>query len=130
MNATPTLSRSEKKIHKIYKFLDDSSGESDAEQSENDSEYSDNDLVLVQEENLEGNRIIDVEILNQKIMSQLVCGLCHSNVSLIELDRKGLASKFVFHCSHVRCSGGQSFPSCEQTDVGNLRVLFTPVSLR
>ena len=88
MNATPTLSRSEKKIHKIYKFLDNSSGESDAEQSENDSEYSDNDLVLDQEENLEGNRIIDVEILNQKIMSQLVCGLCHSNVSLIELDRQ------------------------------------------
>ena len=45
LNATPTLSRSEKKIHNIYKLLDDSSGESDAEQSENDSEYSDNDLV-------------------------------------------------------------------------------------
>ena len=121
-NATPTLSRSEKKIHNIYKLLDDSSGESGAEQSGNDSEYSDNDLVLDQEENLEGNRIIDVEILNQNMMSQLVCGLCHSNVSLIELDRKGLASKFAFHCSNVRCSGGQSFPSCEQIDVGNLQV--------
>ena len=88
-NATPTLSRSEKKIHNIYKLLDDSSGESDAEQSENDSEYSNNDLVLDQEENVEGNRIIDVEILNQNMMSQLVCGLCHSNISLIELERTG-----------------------------------------
>ena len=55
-NATPTLSRSEKKIHNICKLLDDSSGESDAEQSENDSEYSDNDLVLDQEENLDGGK--------------------------------------------------------------------------
>ena len=78
--------------------------------------------MIDQEEMLEGHRIIDVEILSQYITSQLLCGFCHSDVSLIEVQRQGLASELTFNCRNGRRRGGQSFPSCQQIEAGNLQI--------
>ena len=78
--------------------------------------------MIDQEEMLEGHILIGVEILSQNITSQLLCGFCHSEVSLIEVQRQGLASELAFHCRNGRCKGGQSFPSCQKTEAGNLQI--------
>ena len=78
--------------------------------------------MIDQEKMLEGHILIDVEILSQNITSQLLCGFCHSEVSLIEVQRQGLASELAFHCRNGRCKGGQSFPSCQKIEAGNLQI--------
>ena len=73
---------------------------------------------------VEGDRFIDVEILNRNI--ELCCNYCHQPVlHLIEASRKGLASEFVCFvffspCSNKRCDNQTSFPSCPVIQVGNL----------
>ena len=122
-NATPTPTRSEMKLHDIYKTPDEPETDSDSdEQSEGGDSDSDTDSdVIDQEEMLEGHILIGVEILSQYITSQLLCGFCHSEVSLIEVQSQGLASELAFHCRNGRCKGGQSFPSCQKIEAGNLQ---------
>lgn len=118
-SATPT--RSDIKIHNLYNILDEP--ESDKEVSDtSDSDCSDTDseeCVNIGHKYL-GNRIIDFEILSQNISKQLLCRFCHSDVSLIEISRRGLGSELAFHCSNKRCKKGESFFSCEMISTGNL----------
>lgn len=125
-NATPIPTRSEMKLYDMYKVMDESDNESIEPNSETDDSDSETESIdLTVDENLAGNRIIDVGILQQNIPSQLSCGLCHSSVSLIEVGRKGLASELAFHCSKKGCNGRQAFSTCEKVDVNhgsNLKV--------
>lgn len=70
---------------------------------------------------VEGNRLIDVDIFSRNIF-QLVCGFCHGDVQLLELKQQGLGSELVFHCTSRKCNGQRSFPSCDKIAVGNLSV--------
>lgn len=91
--ATPT--RSEIKLQNLYSDLkessDDDSGE-EASDSDGENESIVDAQVLHDGEELEGNRLVDICILNQNIASQLCCTFCHSSVTLIEICRKGLGS--------------------------------------
>ena len=71
---------------------------------------------------LQGYRLIDIELFAANLASKLVCGFCHSQISLIETSRKGLASEFAFHCVNRHCNGQESFPSCAHISAGNVRV--------
>ena len=68
-SATPT--RSEQKISNIYDIMKESS---DEESDSSDSEIEDESGELAQD--MTSNRIIDIELLNQNIMSQVVCAFC------------------------------------------------------
>lgn len=95
--ATPT--RSEMKLKDLYSFIDDSNSDSEDVSSDHGGDSDSGDEVLDENLELEGNRIIDVGILNANIASQLACQFCHSAVQLCEVKRQGLASEFAFHCS-------------------------------
>lgn len=69
-----------------------------------------------------GNRTVDMTILSNNIAEQLVCKFCHGRVTLIEVNRQGLDSELVFHCSSRRCDQQLSFHTSEQISVGNLSV--------
>ena len=112
-NATPT--RSKIKIEELYKLMQDS--DSDSSDDERDDEVLD-----VDSEVCEGNRLIDVGVLKCSIESQLICRFGRSTVQLLELKQQGLASEFVFHCDNVKCNRQDSFSSCERIAVGNLTV--------
>ena len=63
-------------------------------------------------QDLHGYRLIDVDILNRNILSQLSCAFCHSEVNLSEIERKGLGSKFAFNFQNKNCDRQQAFSSC------------------
>jgi hypothetical protein len=67
-----------------------------------------------------GNRLIDVELLAENIQENLLCRFCRKPVQLVEVNRKGLASTFVFECSK-NCRQPE-FNSCQQQTVGNATV--------
>lgn len=95
----PTSSRSKMKLKCLY----GQALESDSSDSETDEVNSDN---------LEGGfRIIDLSILQEQILSDLVCRHCHSTTRLVEEKRSGLGSIFRFECDGKRCSVNKSFYS-------------------
>ena len=63
-----TSTRSEQKISNIFDTMKESS---DEESDCSDSETEDESGELAQD--MTGNRIIDIELINQNIMSQVVC---------------------------------------------------------
>lgn len=124
-NATPT--RSEMKLQDLYKIMqEDSLSEfkiDDSDASDCDSITSNDDVSIDIDQELEGNRVIDIRILSQNITSNLVCRYCHNTIQFLELKRQGLASDFVFHCLNTQCHEQTSFPSCHHISVSrNLKV--------
>ncbi|KAK7106360.1 hypothetical protein V1264_017625 [Littorina saxatilis] len=122
-SATPPT-RSEMKLHDMYAV---SKKEYEADNMDSDSEYScddedDDDEQAVTSQALHGYRLIDVDILNSNISSQLSCSFCQGNVSLFEVERKGLGSKFAFMCESRNCDSQQDFPSCPIIQEGNVSV--------
>jgi hypothetical protein len=69
-----------------------------------------------------GYRLIDIGLLSENIASKLTCSFCHCSIQLYEIGRKGLASRFVFHCENENCDNQTEFPSCPQLPVGNSHV--------
>lgn len=122
--ATPT--RSEQKLHHLYDLMFESSTEEvDEEESDNSSESEAEEDCVVENIGVvdpEGNRIIDVGILSKTVSSHLMCSHCHHTVKFMEIERKGLASKFTFHCSNKHCDKQPAFSSSPQTNVGNASV--------
>lgn len=120
---TPT--RSEQKIQDMYGLIFETNTELDTEEetvhengsSEDEEVSATYDHVDI--ENPAGNRIIDIAILGDIISAHLVCRHCHSAVRLCEIDRKGLASTFSFHCNNKNCDRQPVFSSSPQVAVGN-----------
>ena len=73
-------------------------------------------------QDLHGHRLIDVDILNRNLLSQLSCACCHSEVNLSEIERKGLGSKFAFNFQSKNCNRQQAFSSCPVMPAGNVSV--------
>ncbi|GFN77292.1 hypothetical protein PoB_000379800 [Plakobranchus ocellatus] len=73
-SATPTLTRSEIKTQSLP---------SDLESDENDSSSDSNLDLRVDAEDIEGNRIVDVGLLNRSISSMLFCKFCHGIVKMV-----------------------------------------------
>ena len=71
---------------------------------------------------LEGYRLINLDILGRNICAQLSCKFYGDDIEIMELERKGLSSKFVFHCKNRECDNQNPFPSCPLIEVGNLSV--------
>lgn len=117
-NATPT--RSEIKLQNLYNILKDSSDEEE-EDEEGECEDNDSEAELCSDQ-VYGYRFIDIEILNQNIVSKLCCGFCRSSVRLIEVSRKGLGSQLAFHCDDEKCNKQESFTTCPESSVGNSSV--------
>ena len=69
---------------------EDSDPSSDSDGTES-SEDEDGEKAHISQD-LHGHRLIDVDILNRNILSQLSCAFCHSEVNLSEIERKGLGS--------------------------------------
>jgi hypothetical protein len=113
-SATPT--RTELKLHNMFALQCETSDDSSNSDSDSGNIYN---CVTVTEE-LHGNRIIDVDILNNS-MSQVVCKHCHGEVKLHEVERKGLGSKFTFMCNNRHCER-EVFSSCPMIPVGNYSV--------
>ena len=84
------------------------------------NEPEEDEVVLESDSKLEGNRITDMAILNERISSQLVCGFYHGSV--IELKKQGLDSELAFHCSSRQCNEHSSFHTSDQISVGNLSI--------
>ena len=123
-DATPT--RTERKLKNLY--CSSSSDETDSESydcdtdtnSDSDDSASDSEILL--EQQLEGYRLIDVDILNRNVSSQLKCKFCGGDVSLHEIERKGLGCNFAFLCTSKKCDKQQAFPSCPIIAAGNVSV--------
>ena len=83
---------------KLYNLYDISCDSSDSELNPDSSDSENKSVEDGEQEgevlDVEGDRFIDVEILNRNI--ELCCNYCHQPVlHLIEASRKGLASEFV-----------------------------------
>ena len=113
------------KLLNKYNNVSDSSSSSDSTDDDdsdidNDSDCEDQEQRL--EDEVTGNRIIDVEILSQNISTHLVCRYCSGSVYLCEIHRKGLKSQFAFMCTNKECDMQEAFPSYAGIQVGNLSV--------
>ena len=123
-SATPTIC--EKKLSNLYSVVyEDLENESDAEIKHSDADSdsdSDGAESEAETENVvpDGHRIIDVGILHANISAQLQCKFCQGDVEFIEVDRKGLGSRFAFYCRNRNCDDQNSFCSSELSSVGNL----------
>jgi hypothetical protein len=119
VGATPT--RSQMKIQNLYQVITDSGSSSDSSTDDSDGDLEEQEVLEV-EQDLQGYRLVDIELFGANLASKLVCGFCHSQVQLIEICRKGLSSEFAFHCQNQYCNGQESFPSCAQISAGNVKV--------
>ena len=99
---------------------EDSDPSSDSDGTES-SEDEDGEEAHISQD-LHGYKLIDVDILNRNILSQLSYAFCHSKVNLSENERKGLESKFAFMCQNKNCDRQQAFSSCPIIPVGNVSV--------
>jgi hypothetical protein len=68
--------------------------DTDSAETDEEGNYNVNDTDL-----LEGHRIVDMGLLGQNIAEKLLCTFCQSSVQLVEVERQGLGSEFVFHCN-------------------------------
>ena len=121
-----TPNRSAMKPYNMYdvsKSVCDSPGDSsDSDGGDTDSDVSDDGTKETHNQDLHGYRLIDVDILNRYILPQLSCAFCHSKVSLFQVERRGLGSKFAFMCKNKKCDRQQAFPSCPMIPEGNVSV--------
>ena len=99
---------------------EDSDPSSDSDGTES-SEDEDGEEAHISQD-LHGYKLIDVDILNRNILSQLSCAFCHSEVNLSEIERKGLGSKFAFNFQNKNCDRQQAFSSCPVMPAGNVSV--------
>lgn len=114
-----TATSSQSKLENLYKIVyEDLDGESKPENSQQsgdiDSDTSDQETEIG-EHVPDGIRTIDDIILSASISAKLVCEFCHSNVELIEVERKGLRRTFAFYCSNKHCDDHNHFHSSEVT---------------
>ena len=92
--ATPP--HSQMKIEERYKLMKDRDTEPEAEDSDSAGVVD----LDVADEQLEGNRLLDVHTLSSNVSSELVCRCCPCDVQLMEEKKKqkktrqGLGSKF------------------------------------
>ena len=100
---------------------DSSDSDSKSEPRYSEEEGDDEDGAIV-DRVLEGYRLVDLDILSRSIGAQLLCKLSGGDLGMMELERKELSSKFVFHCRNRECDNQNPFPAHSLVEVENLSV--------
>ena len=102
--AQTTPTRSAMKLYNMYgvskSVCDSSEDSSDSDCGDTDNDVSDDGTEETHNQDLHGYRLIDVDILNRNILSQLSCAFCHSEVSLFKRGGEERFGKQI--CFHVQ----------------------------
>lgn len=116
----PPRSRSAIKLNNIYEYdMEDSS----SDESDN---LVDIDPVTDNYRNTSGFRIIDINILNENLASNVVCKICHGQIVFRETECHGLGSKFLLKCENKKCDSinNKPFPSDPMISINQSNSLY------